>query len=70
MMAPLAATSDSNAQAGAGTSQSAPADTYVSNFESMFAADAQNQSSQDAMMMAALDPSSDSYDQAFMQSGI
>jgi hypothetical protein len=36
----------------------------------MFAADAQNQSSQDAMMMAALDPSSDSYDQAFMQSGI
>lgn len=70
MMAPLVATSDSNAQSGAGTGQSAPADAYVSDFESMFAADAQNQSSQDAMMMAALDPSSDSYDQAFMQSGI
>ncbi len=70
MMAPLAVTSDSAAQSAAGVSQSAPADAYVSDFESLFTADAQNQSSQDAMMMAALDPSSDSYDQAFMQSGI
>jgi hypothetical protein len=70
MMAPFAATSDSATQSATDAGQPASADAYVSDFESLFASDAQSQSSQDATMMAALDPSSDSYDQAFMQSGI